>query len=168
MYKSILVGNSDHVPQVIAQALEKLGLEEEDPKRYSLVQVLPHKELKFPPNANVFYALDTSGPPGDVRLEVRPMVGGFKSSSTSVSMSNLHLSPSSASSTNNNNNNCSKVNQNRPKGFTSISKNSNRSNWNPPTEECQLISALLSIWATYGLETGNCIIAKFRDVKWYY
>lgn len=74
MYKSIMVGNSDHTPKVIALALEKLGLEEEDPKNFNLVQVLPHKELKFPPNANIFYAVDTSvrNTGGDIRLEVRP------------------------------------------------------------------------------------------------
>lgn len=55
MYKSIMIGNSDHTPKVIALALEKLGLEEEDPKNFNLVQILPMKELKFPPNANIFY-----------------------------------------------------------------------------------------------------------------
>ncbi|XP_021949203.1 ral guanine nucleotide dissociation stimulator isoform X2 [Folsomia candida] len=74
MYKSIMIGNSDHTPKVIALALEKLGLEEEDPKNFNLVQILPMKELKFPPNANIFYAVDTSARStgGDIRLEVRP------------------------------------------------------------------------------------------------
>lgn len=72
MYKSILIGNSDHTIQVINQALEKLDLQPNDPKKYNLVQILPHKELKFPINANIFYALDTSSSaPGDIRLEVR-------------------------------------------------------------------------------------------------
>jgi len=110
MYKSMIVSNSDHTPQVIAQALEKLGLEGEEPKRFSLVQVLATKELKFPPNANVFYALDTSGIPGSVRLEVRP---------TTMGPGNLRPSPHplslSTTSLNNNNNNVrskSKLNSN--------------------------------------------------------
>ncbi|CAG7837545.1 unnamed protein product [Allacma fusca] len=73
LYKSMMVGNSDHTPRVLAQALEKLGLEDEDPRNYQLVQILPHKELKFPSNANVFYALDTSVPLGEIRLECRPI-----------------------------------------------------------------------------------------------
>lgn len=70
----MMIGNSDHTPKVIALALEKLGLEDEEPKNFNLVQVLPHKELKFPPNANIFYAVDTSvrSTGGDIRLEVRP------------------------------------------------------------------------------------------------
>ena len=124
MYKSILVSNSDHTPHVIAQALEKLGLQDEEPKKFTLVQILPNKELKFPSNANVFYALDTSGPPGDVRLEVRPVVGGFKNS---TSMVNIHLGPS-MNNNNNNNLNVKLSHQSSPKGIQSISKNSNRSN----------------------------------------
>jgi len=104
MYKSIMVGNSDHTPKVLALALEKLGFEDEDPKNFNLVQVLPHKELKFPANANVFYALDTSARPADIRLEVRP----------TTSLINLNI--------NNNNNTIS-----NPYGKSSISKHSTRS-----------------------------------------
>ncbi|CAL8083300.1 unnamed protein product [Orchesella dallaii] len=85
MYKSIMVGNSDHTPKVIASALEKLGMEEEDPKNFKLVQVLPHKELKFPPNANVFYALDTSVHPTDIRLEVRPNAASIHNNNNTIS-----------------------------------------------------------------------------------
>ena len=78
MYKSILIGNSDHTLQVISQALDKLDLTPADPKKYNLVQILPHKELKFPINANIFYALDTSSStPGDIRLEVRAICGNM-------------------------------------------------------------------------------------------
>jgi hypothetical protein len=104
MYKSIMIGNSDHTPKVVALALEKLGFEDEDPKNFNLVQVLPQKELRFPPNANVFYALDTSSSrPGDIRLEIRP--------NTSIINHN------------NNNNHI-----NNPYGKDSVSKNSTKSN----------------------------------------
>jgi len=92
MYKSVIIGNSDHTPKVVALALEKLGLEEEDPANFNLVQVLPHKELTFPSNANIFYAVDTSAAAtsGDIRLEVRP---------------NRRLFNAHHQATNNNNNN---------------------------------------------------------------
>jgi len=88
LYKSIMVGNSDHTPKVIASALEKLGMEEEDPKNFNLVQILPHKELKFPANANVYYALDTSVHPTDVRLEVRPNAASVNNNNNTISHSN--------------------------------------------------------------------------------
>jgi hypothetical protein len=94
MYKSILIGNSDHTLQVISQALEKLDLTPNDPKKYNLVQILPHKELKFPINANIFYALDTSSStPGDIRLEVRGISGGLstpKQPEPILSLSNVN------------------------------------------------------------------------------
>lgn len=111
MYKSIMVGNSDHTPKVLALALEKLGFEDEDPKNFSLVQVLPHKELKFPANANVFYALDTSvrSGGGDIRLEVRPITSLIKMNH----------------SNNNNNNNNNSISN--PYGKNSLSQHSTRS-----------------------------------------
>lgn len=88
MYKSIMIGNSDHTPKVIASALEKLGMEQEEPKNFILVQILPHKELKFPPNANVFYALDTSIHPTDLRLEIRPTAASIQNNNNTISHNN--------------------------------------------------------------------------------
>lgn len=58
MYKSIMLGNNERTPQVIKNAMMKLGLED-DPDRYTLAQVLPDKELVMPQNANVYYAVNT-------------------------------------------------------------------------------------------------------------
>ena len=59
MYKSIMLGNNERTPQVIRNAMMKLGLEA-DPERYTLAQVLPDKELVMPKNANVYYAVNTN------------------------------------------------------------------------------------------------------------
>ncbi|XP_063697385.1 ral guanine nucleotide dissociation stimulator-like 1 isoform X2 [Culicoides brevitarsis] len=59
MYKSIMLGNNERTPQVIRNAMMKLGLEG-DPDQYSLSQVLPDKELLMPYNANVYYAVNTA------------------------------------------------------------------------------------------------------------
>lgn len=58
LYKSIMLGNNERTPQVIKNAMLKLGLEG-DPDKYTLAQVLPDKELVMPPNANVYYAVNT-------------------------------------------------------------------------------------------------------------
>lgn len=58
LYKSIMLGNNERTPQVIKNAMLKLGLDG-DPDRYTLAQVLPDKELVMPPNANVYYAVNT-------------------------------------------------------------------------------------------------------------
>ncbi|XP_037934602.1 ral guanine nucleotide dissociation stimulator-like 1 [Teleopsis dalmanni] len=58
LYKSIMLGNNERTPQVIRNAMFKLGLED-DPDRYTLAQVLPDKELVMPRNANVYYAVNT-------------------------------------------------------------------------------------------------------------
>jgi len=92
MYKSIMVNNADRTLKVIALALEKLGLEEEDPKNFNLFQILPHKELKFPMNANVYYAIDTTTTPGDVRLEARRL-------GTIINNNNIYSQGKSGSST---------------------------------------------------------------------
>ncbi|XP_068149730.1 ral guanine nucleotide dissociation stimulator-like 1 isoform X3 [Drosophila tropicalis] len=59
LYKSIMLGNNERTPQVIRNAMVKLGLED-DPDRYTLAQVLPEKELVMPKNANVYYAVNTN------------------------------------------------------------------------------------------------------------
>ncbi|XP_055600555.1 ral guanine nucleotide dissociation stimulator-like 1 isoform X2 [Uranotaenia lowii] len=59
LYKSIMLGNNERTPQVIRNAMLKLGLEG-DPDRYTLSQVLPDKELLLPNNANVYYAVNTA------------------------------------------------------------------------------------------------------------
>lgn len=59
LYKSIMLGNNERTPQVIKNSMLKLGLEG-DPDKYTLAQVLPDKELVMPPNANVYYAVNTT------------------------------------------------------------------------------------------------------------
>ncbi|XP_017843496.1 ral guanine nucleotide dissociation stimulator-like 1 isoform X4 [Drosophila busckii] len=59
LYKSIMLGNNERTPQVIRNAMLKLGLED-DPDRYTLAQVLPDKELVMPKSANVYYAVNTN------------------------------------------------------------------------------------------------------------
>lgn len=58
MYKSIMLGNNERTPQVIRNAMFKLGLDG-DPDQFTLSQVLPEKELVMPYNANVYYAVNT-------------------------------------------------------------------------------------------------------------
>jgi ral guanine nucleotide dissociation stimulator-like 1 len=58
LYKSIMLSNNERTPQVIRNALMKLGLEG-DPDRFTLAQILPDKELMLPGNANVYYAVNT-------------------------------------------------------------------------------------------------------------
>ncbi|XP_045472578.1 ral guanine nucleotide dissociation stimulator [Harmonia axyridis] len=59
MYKSIMLSNNERTPQVIRNAMYKLGLEG-NPDQYSLAQVLPDKEMILPSNANVYYAVNTA------------------------------------------------------------------------------------------------------------
>ncbi|XP_021924640.1 ral guanine nucleotide dissociation stimulator-like 1 isoform X3 [Zootermopsis nevadensis] len=59
LYKSIMLSNNERTPQVIRNAMLKLGLEG-NPDSYTLAQVLPDKELVLPPNANVYYAVNTA------------------------------------------------------------------------------------------------------------
>lgn len=59
LYKSIMLGNNERTPQVIRNAMVKLGLEG-DPDRFTLAQVLPDKELIMPQNANVYYGVNTN------------------------------------------------------------------------------------------------------------
>ncbi|XP_025832732.1 ral guanine nucleotide dissociation stimulator-like 1 [Agrilus planipennis] len=59
LYKSIMLSNNDRTPQVIRNAMMKLGLEG-SPDNYSLAQVLPDRELVLPQNANVYYAVNTA------------------------------------------------------------------------------------------------------------
>ena len=59
LYKSIMLGNNERTPNVIKNAMMKLSLEG-DPDRWTLAQVLPDKELVMPPNANVYYAVNTA------------------------------------------------------------------------------------------------------------
>ncbi|XP_049815451.1 ral guanine nucleotide dissociation stimulator-like 1 [Schistocerca nitens] len=59
LYKSIMLSNNERTPQVIRNAMLKLGLEG-NPDSYTLAQVLPDKEMVLPPNANVYYAVNTA------------------------------------------------------------------------------------------------------------
>lgn len=59
LYKSIMLSNNERTPQVIRNAMLKLGLEG-NPDNYTLAQVLPDKEMVLPPNANVYYAVNTA------------------------------------------------------------------------------------------------------------
>ncbi|CRK93643.1 CLUMA_CG007172, isoform A [Clunio marinus] len=58
LYKSIMLSNNERTPQVIRNAMMKLGLEG-DPDKFTLSQILPDKELMLPTNANVYYAVNT-------------------------------------------------------------------------------------------------------------
>ncbi|XP_030746426.1 ral guanine nucleotide dissociation stimulator-like 1 isoform X2 [Sitophilus oryzae] len=59
LYKSIMLSNNERTPQVIRNAMYKLGLEG-NPDQYTLAQVLPEKEMLLPPNSNVYYAVNTA------------------------------------------------------------------------------------------------------------
>ncbi|KAI4464465.1 guanine nucleotide exchange factor [Holotrichia oblita] len=59
LYKSIMLSNNERTPQVIRNAMYKLSLEG-NPDEYTLAQVLPDKEMVLPPNANVYYAVNTA------------------------------------------------------------------------------------------------------------
>ncbi|XP_017780060.1 PREDICTED: ral guanine nucleotide dissociation stimulator-like 1 [Nicrophorus vespilloides] len=59
LYKSIMLSNNERTPQVIRNAMYKLGLEG-NPDNYTLAQVLPDKEMILPLNANVYYAVNTA------------------------------------------------------------------------------------------------------------
>ncbi|CAG9767646.1 unnamed protein product [Ceutorhynchus assimilis] len=59
LYKSIMLSNNERTPQVIRNAMYKLSLEG-NPDQYTLAQVLPEKEMILPPNANVYYAVNTA------------------------------------------------------------------------------------------------------------
>ncbi|GLV41492.1 Ral guanine nucleotide dissociation stimulator-like [Carabus blaptoides fortunei] len=59
LYKSIMLSNNERTPQVIRNAMLKLGLEG-NPEAYTLAQVLPDKEMLLPSNANVYYAVNTA------------------------------------------------------------------------------------------------------------
>ncbi|XP_065226724.1 ral guanine nucleotide dissociation stimulator-like 1 isoform X2 [Planococcus citri] len=59
LYKSIMLSNNERTPQVIRNAMIKLGIHG-NPDNYTLSQIFPDKELELPPNANVFYAVNTA------------------------------------------------------------------------------------------------------------
>ncbi|KAK9869539.1 hypothetical protein WA026_003295 [Henosepilachna vigintioctopunctata] len=59
LYKSIMLSNNERTPQVIRNAMYKLGLEG-NPDAYTLAQVLPDKDMILPSNANVYYAVNTA------------------------------------------------------------------------------------------------------------
>ncbi|XP_054282718.1 ral guanine nucleotide dissociation stimulator-like 1 isoform X2 [Macrosteles quadrilineatus] len=59
MYKSIMLSNNERTPQVIRNAMLKLGIEG-NPDNYTLAQVLPDKEMLLPADANVYYAVNTA------------------------------------------------------------------------------------------------------------
>lgn len=58
LYKSIMLSNNERTPQVVRNAMMKLGMEG-DPDQFTLSQILPDKELMLPANANVYYAVNT-------------------------------------------------------------------------------------------------------------
>ncbi|XP_012539079.1 ral guanine nucleotide dissociation stimulator isoform X1 [Monomorium pharaonis] len=59
LYKSIMLSNNERTPQVIRNAMLKLGLEG-SPDQYTLAQVLPDREMVLPNSANVYYAVNTA------------------------------------------------------------------------------------------------------------
>ncbi|KAJ8670541.1 hypothetical protein QAD02_001800, partial [Eretmocerus hayati] len=59
LYKSIMLSNNERTPQVIRNAMLKLGIEG-NPDQFTLAQVLPDKELVLPSSANVYYAVNTA------------------------------------------------------------------------------------------------------------
>lgn len=58
LYKSIMLCNNERTPTVIRNSMMKLSLEG-DPDKFTLSQMLPDKDLLLPPNANVYYAVNT-------------------------------------------------------------------------------------------------------------
>ena len=87
MYKSIMLSNKEHTREVICSAMLKHGIEG-SPEEFTLSQVLPDKgkitqsegeaskltgllfpELQIPPNANVYYAINTQH---DLNFVLRP------------------------------------------------------------------------------------------------
>jgi len=68
MYKSIMLSNREHTREVICSAMMKHGIEG-SPDDFTLSQVLPDKELQIPPNANVYYAINTQH---DLNFVLRP------------------------------------------------------------------------------------------------
>lgn len=59
VYKSMMVRNNERTPQVIRNALMKLGIED-NIDNYTLAQRLPDKDVELPRNANVYYAVNTN------------------------------------------------------------------------------------------------------------
>merc|ERR1711981_1238290 len=86
MYKSIMLSNREHTREVICSAMLKHGLEGA-PEDFTLSQVLPDKELQIPPNANVYYAINTQHdlnfvlrPRGDISKDLEKEAELFKGS----------------------------------------------------------------------------------------
>ncbi|XP_073986528.1 ral guanine nucleotide dissociation stimulator-like [Rhodnius prolixus] len=80
LYKSIMLSNNERTPQVIRNAMMKLGLEG-NPDSYTLAQILPHKEMVLPPNANVYYAVNTEYNLNFIlRPKDQPSPSGYKKS----------------------------------------------------------------------------------------
>ena len=59
MYKCIMLFNNERTPQVVRNIMIKFGLDG-SPDKWTLAQCLPDKELVMPPDANVYYALNTT------------------------------------------------------------------------------------------------------------
>jgi len=88
MYKSIMLSNREHTREVICSAMLKHGIEG-SPEDFTLSQVLPDKELQIPPNANVYYAINTQHdlnfvlrPRGDITKDREKEAELFKGSSS--------------------------------------------------------------------------------------
>merc|ERR550525_1815877 len=86
MYKSIMLSNKEHTREVICSAMLKHGIEG-SPEEFTLSQVLPDKELQIPPNANVYYAINTQHdlnfvlrPRGDITKDLEKEAELFKAS----------------------------------------------------------------------------------------
>uniref|UniRef100_A0A0A9YLB9 Ral guanine nucleotide dissociation stimulator-like 1 n=3 Tax=Lygus hesperus TaxID=30085 RepID=A0A0A9YLB9_LYGHE len=83
LYKSIMLSNNERTLQVIRNAMMKLGLEG-NPEGYTIAQILPHKEMVLPPNANVYYAVNTEYNLNFIlRPKNQPSPLGFKKSKPS-------------------------------------------------------------------------------------
>ncbi|XP_058792977.1 ral guanine nucleotide dissociation stimulator isoform X2 [Phymastichus coffea] len=59
LYKSIMLSNNERTPQVIRNAMLKLGIEG-NPDQFTLAQILPDREMVLPNSANVYYAVNTA------------------------------------------------------------------------------------------------------------
>ncbi|XP_034943661.1 ral guanine nucleotide dissociation stimulator isoform X2 [Chelonus insularis] len=84
LYKSIMLSNNERTPQVIRNAMLKLGIEG-SPDQFTLAQVLPDREMVLPSSANVYYAVNTAH---NLNFILRPRRDLNESTDSSKSKSN--------------------------------------------------------------------------------
>lgn len=86
LYKSIMLSNNERTPQVIRNAMLKLGIEG-SPDQYTLAQVLPDREMVLPHSANVYYAVNTAH---NLNFILRPKRDANDSATDSPKSKNSH------------------------------------------------------------------------------